>query len=57
MRGVRSFTLVPSLSVSTNSETGTGLSEAAYFGFAIMNDEYNSLTCLWAVPPRVTRGV
>ena len=26
---------VPSLSVSTSSETGTGLSEAAYFGFAI----------------------
>jgi hypothetical protein len=35
MRGVRSFTLVPSLSVSTSSDTGTGLSEAAYFGFAI----------------------
>src|ERR1039457_5387525 len=35
MRGVRSFTLVPSLSVSTNSDTGTGLSGAAYFGVAI----------------------
>ena len=35
MRGVRRLTLVPSLSVATSSATGTGLSEAAYFGFAI----------------------
>ena len=35
MRGVRLLTLVPSLSVATSSATGTGLSETAYFGFAI----------------------
>lgn len=35
MRGMRRFTLVPSLSVATSSDTGTGLSETAYFGFAI----------------------
>src|ERR1039457_1149194 len=35
MRGVRRFTLVPSLRVATSSETGTGLSETAYFAFAI----------------------
>src|SRR5437763_379253 len=35
MRGTRRLTLVPSLRVSTSSDTGTGLSLAAYFGFAI----------------------
>src|SRR5437867_10568559 len=35
MRGTRRFTLVPSLSVVTSSETGTGLSETVYFGLAI----------------------
>src|SRR5690349_11382515 len=41
MRGMRRFTLVPSASVATNSATGMGLSDAAYFGFAIgENDEY-----------------
>jgi hypothetical protein len=38
MRGTRHPTLVPSLSVATSSATGTGLSDAAYFGFAIEND-------------------
>jgi len=32
--------LVPSLSVATNSETGTGLSETLYFGLAIQNEVY-----------------
>ena len=41
MRGTRRLTLVPSLSVSTNSATGTGLSEAVYLGFAIWRNEYN----------------
>src|ERR1019366_3709643 len=35
MRGMRRLTLVPSLSVSTSSATGAGLSETAYFGFAM----------------------
>src|ERR1022692_3061555 len=35
MRGTRRLTLVPSLSVATSSDTGTGLSLTAYFGFAI----------------------
>src|SRR5947207_11110596 len=35
MRGMRRLTLVPSVRVSTSSDTGTGLSLAAYFGFAI----------------------
>src|SRR5690349_10856268 len=42
MRGMRRFTLVPSLRVATSSATGTGLSEAAYFGFAIEKIEYIS---------------
>src|SRR5262249_50988146 len=41
MRGMRRFTLVPSLSVATSSATGIGLSEAAYFGLAIAEVEYN----------------
>src|ERR1019366_9831425 len=42
MRGTRRFTLVPSLSVAAGSECGTGLSETAYFGFAIEKPEYNN---------------
>jgi len=33
--------LVPSLRVSTSSDTGTGLSLAAYFGFAIFEEATN----------------
>src|ERR1035437_2107305 len=50
MRGVRSFTLVPPLSVSTSSDLGTGLPEAAYFGFAIFRTM--SIT---GTPPGLTR--
>jgi hypothetical protein len=35
MRGMRRFTFVPSLNVSTTSETGIALSDTLYFGFAI----------------------
>jgi len=41
MRGMRRFTLAPSLYVSTSSATGIGFSETAYFGFAMGNHEYN----------------
>src|SRR5262245_51306462 len=36
MRGRRRFTLVPSLSVATSSQTGAGWSETEYLGFAIL---------------------
>jgi phosphatidylserine decarboxylase len=45
MRGARRFTLVPSLSVSTNSAAGMALSEAAYFGLAIGRNQ--SITPWW----------
>jgi hypothetical protein len=35
MRAKRRFTLTPPARVATISETGTGLSEAAYFGLAM----------------------
>src|SRR5262245_57454039 len=43
MRGMRRLTLVPSLRVATSSATGTGLSDTAYFGFAIERNEYTLL--------------
>ena len=51
MRGTRRFTLVPSVSVSTSSETGTGLSKWC-IGFAEYQQDYHKFRMLLDQAPQ-----